>query len=139
MPTDTNAAVTIAQQWLDASARTATEKQFDAHFNLISRRVRVTGIPGIESVSYQDWARQSEKEFKDNVLKSVSYKGLKVVASNEKQIMFQTLETIVANDGLKKSQGIEVVLEKEEDGVWRVIQERVMPREEAQHFGLIAS
>lgn len=130
-------AQTIAQQWLDASAKTATEKQFEAHFNLISKRVRVTGVPGFESVSYNDWARQSEQEFKDNVLKSVSYEGLNMVASNEKQIMFQTLEKVVANDGLEKNQGLEVVLEKEDDGVWRVIQERVMPHEEAQHFGLI--
>ena len=28
----------IAQAWMDASAKTATARDFDAHFNLISKR-----------------------------------------------------------------------------------------------------
>jgi len=127
----------IAQEWLDASALTATNKQFDEHFNLISKKVRVTGVPGYESISYDDWARQSEQEFKDNVLKSVSYSGLLMSAHNEKQIMFKTLESIFANDGSDRSHGVEILLEKEEDGVWRVIQERVMTHDETSHHGLI--
>ncbi len=127
----------IAQEWLDASARTATNKQFDAHFNLISKKVRVSGVPGYESISYDDWARQSKQEFKDNVLKSVSYKGLLISANNEKQIMFKTLESIMTNNGADRSHGVEILLEKEEDGVWRVIQERVMTTDETKHFGLI--
>jgi hypothetical protein len=130
-------AMTIAQQWLDASAFTATNKQFDAHFNLISKRVRVTGVAGFESVSYDDWARQSKQEFEDNILKSVSYAGLKLLATNDYQIMFKTVESIVANDGLRKAQGVEIMLEREEDGVWRVKQERVLSEDEARHDGLI--
>jgi len=130
-------AITIAQQWLDASALTATNKQFDEHFNLISRRVRVTGVPGYESISYDDWARQSEQEFKDNVLKSVSYDGLKMLATNERQIMFKTLESVFANDSTHKTHGVEILLEKEQDDVWRVIQERVLTDDEARHDGLI--
>lgn len=49
----------IAQKWLDASASTATNKQFEAHFNLISKRVRVTGVPRLDSISYDDWARNA--------------------------------------------------------------------------------
>jgi len=130
-------AMTIAQQWLDASAFTATNKQFDAHFNLISKRVRVTGVTGFESVSYDDWARQSKQEFEDNVLKSVSYEGLKLLATNDYQIMFKTVESVVANDGMHKAQGVEIMLEREEDGVWRVKQERVLSDDEARHDGLI--
>lgn len=127
----------IAQEWLDASALTATNKQFEAHFNLISKRVRVTGVPGYESISYDDWARQSEQEFKDDVLKSVSYDGLKISAFNEKQVMFKTMESIFANDGTNKKHGVEILLEKEDDGIWRVIQERVMTDDESRHAGLI--
>lgn len=127
----------IAQEWMDASAKTATERDFDAHFNLISKKVRVTGVPGFESISYDDWARASEKDFKDGVLVSVTYNGLKMTAHNDTQIMFKTLETILANDGSQKMQGVEVLIELEEDGVWRVIQERVMTHGETQHVGLI--
>jgi hypothetical protein len=126
----------IAQEWLDASAKTATDKDFTAHFNLISKKVRVTGVPGYDSISYDDWARQSEQEFKENILKSVSYEGLKMTAHNDTQIMFKTIEFIFANDGTSRSHGVEILLEKEPDNVWRVIQERVMTEDETSHVGL---
>ena len=128
----------IAQEWMAASAKTATEKDFDAHFNLISKKVRVTGVPGFESISYNDWAGASEQEFKDGVLKSVTYDGLKMSAHNDTQIMFKTVEIVQANDGSKKTQGVEVLIELEADGVWRVIQERVMTDDETRHTGLIS-
>ena len=132
-------ATSIAQQWLDDSARTATNKEFDEHFNLISKKVRVTGVQGYESVSYDDWARQSEQEFKDNVLKSVSYDGLKMLATSETQIMFKTIETVLANDAKRSAHGVEVLLTHEEDGVWRVTQERVLTDAESVHDGLMKS
>ena len=127
----------IAQQWLDASAQTASNQDFDAHFNLISKKVRVTGVPGFESISYDDWARAAEKDFKEGLLESVSYEGLKMNAHNDTQIMFKTLETIFVNDGSKKTQGVEILLQLEEDNVWRVIQERVMTGDEIRHVGLM--
>ena len=127
----------IAQEWLDASALTATNKDFDEHFKLISKKVRVTGVEGFDSVSYDDWARASKKDFEENVIESVSYQGLEMTATNDTQIMFKTVETIAVNDGSKRAHGIEVVLEKEEDGVWRVIQERVMMDDESRHHGLV--
>lgn len=130
-------AIVIAQKWLDTSAFTATNKQFDEHFNLISKRVRVTGVAGFESVSYDDWARQSKQEFEDNVLKSVSYEGLKLLATNEYQIMFKTVEFVLANDGTQKSHGVEILLQREEDDVWRATQERVLSDDESRHDGLM--
>ena len=131
------AAEVIAREWLDASALTATKRDFDGHFSLISQKVQVTGMPGFESISYDDWARASKKDFEDKVLDSVSYEGLKMSAHNDKQIMFKTLETVHVNDGSKKTHGVEIVLQLEEDGVWRVIQERVMTGNEIRHVGLM--
>ena len=126
----------IAQEWLDASAQTASDKLFDEHFNLISKKVRVTGVPGYESISYDDWARQSKQEFEDNIIQKVSYEGLKMSAFNDTQIMFKTIESVIANDGTGHSYGVEILLQKEDDGVWRVIQERVMTEDETRHVGL---
>jgi hypothetical protein len=131
------AAEIIAKQWLDDSALTATNRDFDAHFNLISQKVRVTGMPGFESISYDDWARASKKDFEDKVVDSVSYEGLKMSAHNDKQIMFKTLESIFVNDGTKKTHGVEILLELEEGGIWRVIQERIMTGDEIRHVGLM--
>ena len=147
MPQNTNqehnqenkSAISIAQKWLDASALTATNKQFEEHFNLISKKVRVTGVYGYDSISYDDWARQCEQEFKDKVLKSVSYEGLKMLASNETQVMFKTVETVLAHDGTRKAHGVEILLTQEDDGVWCVTQERVTTNAEAVHDGLMKS
>ena len=136
---DKETATSIAQKWLATSALTATNKQFEEHFNLISKKVRVTGVHGYESISYDDWARQSEQEFKDNVLKSVSYEGLKMLATNDTQIMFKTVETVLANDGKRSAHGVEILLTQEEDGVWRVTQERVLSNGESVHDGLMKS
>ena len=131
------AAEIIAREWMDASAFTATKRDFVGHFALISKKVRVTGMPGFESISYDDWARASKKDFEDKVLESVSYEGLKMSAHNDKQIMFKTLESIQVNDGTKKTHGVEILLQLEEDAVWRVIQERIMTSDEIRHVGLI--
>lgn len=131
------AAEIIAKEWLDASALTASNRDFDEHFKLISEKVRVTGVPGFESISYDDWARAAKKDFEEKVLESVSYEGLRMSAHNDTQIMFKTLETIFVNDGTKKTQGVEILLELEKDDVWRVIQERVMTGDEIRHVGLM--
>lgn len=122
---------------MDASALTATNRDFDGHFNLISKEVRITGMPGFESISYDDWARASKKDFEDKVLESVSYEGLKMLAHNDKQIMFKILESVHVNDGSKKTHGVEILLQLEEDGIWRVIQERIMAGDEIRHVGLM--
>jgi len=130
------AATEIAKKWLTDSATTATNHQFAEHFDLISKKVRVTGVPGLESVGYNDWARQSEQEFKDKIIQRVSYQRFKLLATNERQIMFKTVETVIANDGTQKTHGLEVLLE-DEGGTWRVIQERVLSDAESKHDGLM--
>lgn len=81
--------------------------------------------------------RASEQEFKDGVLKIVSYEGLKMIADNDKQIMFKTIEKIMANDGTGRSHGVEILLGLEDDDVWRVTQERVLTDDESRHDGLL--
>jgi len=127
---------TVARAWLAASARTANAKDFDAHMDLISRKVQVFGIPGIEVIGYDDWAKQCQHEFAAGVLKNVSYDGMKVQVMTPGRVMFKTVETVEASDGTINAQGVEIILEKETDGKWRVVQERILSREEAEHDGL---
>ncbi len=133
---DMDTATSIAQKWLGESARTASNHLFEEHFNLISKKVVVKGMPGFDSISYEDWARQSEQEFKDKMIVSVSYKGFKLQATNETQIMFKTVEKIVAKDGTQRAHGVEILLGLEDD-VWRVTQERILTDDESRHDGLI--
>jgi hypothetical protein len=127
----------IAQQWLDDAVNTANAHDLTAHMNLISKQVALKGMPGFDTIGYADWFAQCEHEFADGVLQSVSYRGLKMLAETETQIMFKTFETVVATDGKINAQGIEVLIELENDGVWRLIQERVLSAAESAHDGLL--
>ena len=127
---------TIAKNWLENVSITAANKDHTAHMNLISRKVSLQGVPGYENIGFDDWSAQTKHEFENDVLKSVSYKGFKPLTSTLTHIMFKTFETVEANDGTINAQGVEILLEKEEDGVWRLVQERILPVDEATHDGL---
>jgi hypothetical protein len=51
--------------------------------------------------------------------------------------MLQTVERVEANDGTVIRRALEVVLDREPDGKWRVLQQRIMPEHEAMHYGLL--
>ncbi|MDQ7015313.1 MAG: hypothetical protein Q9N68_02940 [Gammaproteobacteria bacterium] len=126
----------IAQRWLDDSAQTASAGNFSAHMNLISKEVQVHGVPEFEVIGYQDWFNQCEHEFANNVLASLHYSGLKMIAATEQRVMFKTIEVSLTNEGEQSQSGVEVVLAKENDGQWRVIQERILSDDETRHAGL---
>lgn len=128
----------IAKQWLEKAISTAANKDHAAHMNLISKKVSLKGVAGYENIGYDDWAAQTLHEFEDNILKSISYKGFKPVISTQTHIMFKTFETVEANDGKVNAQGIEILLEKEDDAQWRLVQERILPEDETTHDGLLA-
>ncbi|NNF97112.1 MAG: hypothetical protein HKM94_09320 [Halobacteria archaeon] len=128
---------TIAEQWLLDAVRTANAKDHEAHIDLISKRISLQGVPGFESIGYEDWSRQCQHEFENNLLKSVRYDGFKLVADTATRIMFKTYETVEATDGTTNAQGVEMLLEKEEDGKWRLVQERILPADETAHDQLV--
>jgi len=128
---------TIAEQWLLDAVRTANAKDHTAHMDLISKRISLQGVPGFESIGYEDWSRQTQHEFENNLLKSVRYDGFKLVAETDTRIMFKTFETVVATDGTVNAQGVEMLLDKEEDGKWRLVQERILPPDESAHDQLV--
>lgn len=117
----------IVSQWLASRTITANEKNLSEHLNLISRQVKLLGVPNFDVIDYANWARQCEHEFTTNVLKDVAYEGADILSAAEKHIMFQTLETVRANDGKTLSNRLEIVIEKESDGQWRVIEEKILP------------
>ena len=53
--------------------------------------------------------------------------------------MFKTHETIKASDDSVSALGIEVIIEKKDNGQWRVIQERILPEDELKHDQLLTS
>ena len=115
-----------AQQFLDQMAMTANALDLDAHMDLISKEVRVFGIPGFEQIGYDDWFKQCKHEFENKMLKQVSYKGLDILDETPDKVVFKSIETVEGTDGKSNTYDIEFVIEKEDDGKWRVTQERVL-------------
>jgi len=126
----------IIKHWADACSQTIRDYDHAAHMNLISKEVQVFGVPGFEVIGYQDWYAQSEYEFRERLILDAQYQGTRVRQENESQIMFATVESITASDKSVNKQAIEVVLAKEIDGEWRVIQERLIAVDEAKHLGI---
>lgn len=122
-----------AQQFLDQMAATANALDLDAHMNLISKDVSVFGVPGFDVIGYDDWFNQCKHEFENKLLKRVSYKGLNILAETPEKVMFKSLETVEGEDGTINTSGIEFIIEKQQDGVWRVSQERVLPDDELEN------
>jgi len=126
----------IALDWMDNCCKTIQQYDHDAHMDLISKDVKVFGVPGYDLIGYEDWFSQCEYEFNEKLIAQTSYEGLKIRQSNEQQVIFLTNETIRATDGTVDTHPIEVVLTQEQDGRWRVTQERLLTSEEASHLGI---
>ena len=121
---------------MDSCCQTISQYDHESHMNLISKDVQVFGIPGFDVIGYSDWFSQCEHEFNEKLISKASYEGLKIRQSNDSQIMFLTNESILATDGTTDTHPIEIVLSKEQDGNWRVTQERLLSEEEASHLGM---
>ena len=117
---------------LEALALTANAGAYTSHMNLISKEVRVYGVPGFEVIGYDDWARQCQYEFDEGILKRVSYEGMQLVNVTQENILFKTIETVEATDGTINRHGVEILIRMEADGKWRVLQERMLAADEIQ-------
>lgn len=115
---------------LEALALTANAGAYTSHMNLISKQVSVYGVPGFDVIGYDDWARQCQYEFDEGLLKRVSYEGLLLVTVTPGNVLFKTTETVEGNDGSVNCQGVEILIRKEADGKWRVLQERILAEDE---------
>jgi hypothetical protein len=120
----------IAQRWLEDLAQSANDKDYQSHMDLISKKVSVFGMPGFEVIGYEDWARQCKHEFENDILKQVSYGPMKIIAHAPGRVMFKTVETVEATDGTKNTYAVEIIIQEEDDGKWRVLQERVLAEDE---------
>lgn len=127
----------IAQDWLQQVADTANTKNLDEHMNLISRKISLYGVPGFETIGFDDWHRVCKHEFENNILKSVKYEGFNVITQTATTIMFTTFETVEGTDGMVNAHGVEILLEQEEDGQWRMVQQRIMSDDETVNAGLL--
>ena len=121
----------IAEQWLTQAAESAGQKDLKAHMGMISKRVSLQGVPGFDNIDYDAWYKQCQHQFENAMIKSIAYKGFNLVNATESQIVFTVFETVMGTDGTLNEQIVEMTLEKEDDGAWRLVQERVLIENDA--------
>ena len=119
-----------ARDMLEAMANTANTRAYASHMDLISKDVSVYGVPGFDVIGYDDWARQCKYEFNEGLLKRVSYEGLRVVSMAPGNVLFRTTETVEGTDGTINCHELEILIRKEADRIWRVLQERILTDDE---------
>lgn len=124
----------IIKAWLNNVINTVAARDHQAHMDLISSRVSLTGVPGFENIGFNEWSEQCKHDFSDGIITNIRYQDLKIRAATEQRIMFITRETITTNDNETATQGIECLLEKEQDGQWRLVQQRVLDEKEAAQY-----
>ena len=122
--------------WLRNFVTTAVAGDLDGHMAMISPDVMVFGVPGFETLGYDDWYRQCEHEFPQRLIRALDYTGTRIRSADDARILFKSLETTHTADGGEVAQGVEMLLQQEA-GAWRLKQLRVLPEEEARHDGLL--
>jgi hypothetical protein len=121
----------IAEQWLTRATESAGQKDLEGHMGMISKRVSLQGVPGFDNIDYEAWYKQCSHQFENSMIKSIGYKGFNLISATETQIMFTVFEMVEGTDGTLNEQIVEMSLEKEEDDVWRLVQERVLIENDA--------
>ena len=113
------------RKWLSNIEKTIESKDLDQHMALVSENVMVYGMPSGKTLSYADWRKRRESEFKRNLIKKLAYDNLQIKNFGLRRLIF-TIQEII--DGTNADMAIinkQIVLEQEQDEQWRVVEETI--------------
>jgi len=120
----TREAEKIIYNWLDELSFSAATWNLEEHMQLVSHQVKVTGIPNAGSIDYSGWKLRRKNEFDKKLLRSLTYRLHNILDEQDKCLRFTVEETMKASNGKSIVIDKEVTLQKEDDGRWRVRNER---------------
>lgn len=119
----------IAEQtvmaWCLGMTDSVKQADLDRHMGLVSQRVKVYGIPGKGAIEYDDWKVRRNYEFRNKEILALNYLKLRIISSTPRRIRFSTTETTASKNGKILLLNKSIILEREDDDVWRVIEENV--------------
>lgn len=116
----------FVEDFLLRFAKSAVEGDHEAHMEMISKKVMVHGVPGFETIDYNSWSQQCAHEFPQFLIRSIDYVGIDIKLETETLLCLETHETVEARDGTVNRNQLEIFIEREEDGKWRIVQERIL-------------
>ena len=119
--------------WLKRLTESVKNRDLETHMGLVSKKVRVYGIPNQASLGYQDWYRRRRNEFNNNRLASLSYNNLNIKTISLRRLGFQVTEIMQATNGQQIQINKDILLEQEEDNQWRVVEETIQQWHHIKH------
>lgn len=111
--------------WCLGMTDSVQHADLDQHMSFVSRRVKVYGVPSKDVIEYRDWKARRKYEFENSQILSLNYQKIRLISSTQRRIRFSTTETTVAKTGKMLVLNKNIILEYEDDDVWRVVEENV--------------
>ncbi len=115
----------IAEDWLKALSESVKNQDINSHMRLVSKNVHVYGIPGIETLNYQQWLYRRHNEFLHNRLFSLKHKIIRIKTDQQRRLGFEVEEQMMATEGKVYIIHKDILLEREQDDNWRVVEEKI--------------
>jgi len=115
----------VIYKWQEAMSSTIGERNLPAHMELISKKVEVFGNPSKEHINYAGWYKRRKNEFENQTVICVSYANTQIRTITLRRIIFNVNESIVGIDGRIITLNQDVVLEREDDEQWRLVEQNI--------------
>jgi hypothetical protein len=111
--------------WLHRLSETVKHRDLVGHMALVSSRVQVYGVPGRDVIDYKGWMTRRRNEFDNKLLTGLRYDNLQIKTIALRHLGFSVTETMQAREGSWIIIDKDIILEQEDDGEWRVIEETI--------------
>ena len=120
-----NTPLRIVETWTFQIAETIKQRDINAHMQLVSADVQVYGMPSKAVIRYDEWRERRQVEFKTGEVQSVSYVIERIISSMPRRITFSARENLLNNKRKVIIIDKTIILEKEDDNVWRVVEQTI--------------
>ncbi len=115
----------IIYEWQEAMSRTISSRNLSNHMELISKKIEVFGNPSKDHINYTGWYKRRKNEFEKQNVVCVSYANTKIRTITQRRIIFNVNESIVGTDGRIIMLNLDVILEREDDDQWRLVEQNI--------------
>lgn len=115
----------IVDEWVGKMTYTVATRNLEEHMGLISKSLKLFGLPSDEVVDYVGWRNRRKYEFTQGLLQSVTYRDIEVLDADKDQITVDYWEILRGTQGERYEIQKEAVLMKEPDKVWRLMTEQI--------------
>ena len=115
----------LIQNWLARLRDSVARRDLEAHMALVSDKVQVYGIPGQAVVDHAGWRRRRDNEFRHDRLASLAHENIRIKIISLRRLGFEVDEIMTATAGPVLRLHKTILLEEEDDGQWRVVEETV--------------